>query len=332
MDLEKLILNDKGEYTKNITIIDSFTKAYSVINNPKYNRILVSISGGADSDIMMDLIHRVDIDKKCIYVFFDTGIEYNPTYEHLDYLNERYGIRCWKKKANIPVPLGIKKYGYPFLSKDVSKEIEMLQKYDFDFSDRPYDELVKEYPKIKSAIAWWCNAKSGVRYNIKEYKWLKEYMIENPPSFKISPKCCEGAKKNMAKKLLMDLDPNFCFQLNVVGVRKAEGGARTRIKSCYKVSDYKYGYDTYYPLLWYSNEDKKEYEKIYGIVHSDCYTKWGFNRTGCACCPFGGKFEKELEVLKENDRKLYNAVVNVFDKSYEYTRGYREFRRKMDGK
>ena len=70
MDLEKLILNDKGEYTKNITIIDSFTKAYSVINNPKYNRILVSISGGADSDIMMDLIHRVDVDKKCIYVFF----------------------------------------------------------------------------------------------------------------------------------------------------------------------------------------------------------------------------------------------------------------------
>ena len=37
-------LESKG--CTNFTIIDMFTKAYSVLNNPKYKNIMVSISGG----------------------------------------------------------------------------------------------------------------------------------------------------------------------------------------------------------------------------------------------------------------------------------------------
>lgn len=42
------------------------------------------------------------------------------------------------------------------------------------------------------------------------------------------------------------------------------------------------------PIFWYKNKDRKIYEEAYGIVHSDCYTKYGFIRTGCAACLFAG--------------------------------------------
>lgn len=76
----------------NIIIQDSFTKAWSLINNPKYKKIMCSISGGSDSDVMLDIIHKVDIDKKVKYVWFNTGIEYQATKNHLTYLENKYGI------------------------------------------------------------------------------------------------------------------------------------------------------------------------------------------------------------------------------------------------
>ena len=54
----------------NLAIFDSLVKADSVINNPKYKSIICSISGGADSDVMMDLIYKVDTDKKDVPVSY----------------------------------------------------------------------------------------------------------------------------------------------------------------------------------------------------------------------------------------------------------------------
>jgi hypothetical protein len=75
----------------------------------------------------------------------------------------------------------------------------------------------------------------------------------------------------------------------------------------------------------------KAYEEAFGIVHSDCYCKYGLDRTGCACCPFGKFFERELAVAEQFEPNLYRAAIHVFGKSYEYTRQYREFQKKMEG-
>lgn len=74
-------------------IVDSFVKADSVINNTKYKTILCSISGGSDSDVMLDIITRVDREKKVKYIWFNTGLEYEATKKHLDYLEQKYGIK-----------------------------------------------------------------------------------------------------------------------------------------------------------------------------------------------------------------------------------------------
>ena len=72
----------------NQTIGDNLVKAYSIVCNRGYEKILCSVSGGSDSDVMIDILTKMrdDID----YVWFDTGMEYKATKEHLDYLEDKY--------------------------------------------------------------------------------------------------------------------------------------------------------------------------------------------------------------------------------------------------
>ena len=39
----------------------------------------------------------------------------------------------------------------------VSEWIERLQRHNFQWEDKSFDELYKEYPKCKVALQWWCN-------------------------------------------------------------------------------------------------------------------------------------------------------------------------------
>ena len=317
------ILN-KCEDAKNLTIFDSFVKAYPKIENKSI--IVCSISGGSDSDIMLDILTKLDTEKKIKYVFFDTGIEYQATQKHLIYLENKYGITIERFRALKPVPLGCKQYGLPFWSKFVSEMIERLQKHNFNWVDKPFEELMIMYPKCKVALKWWCNLNGEKsRFNINYVKHLKEFMIANPPTFKISNKCCKGAKKDNAKVYLHQNNA----ELNIIGIRRAEGGIRSSAyKTCFDLAKEDEGWDNYRPIFWYTDKDKVEYENLFNIIHSDCYCKYGLKRTGCAGCPFGKDFEKELAICKEYEPKLHIAINNIFNDSYEYTRKFYEFREK----
>jgi 3'-phosphoadenosine 5'-phosphosulfate sulfotransferase (PAPS reductase)/FAD synthetase len=318
-------LLEKSESIKNLTIFDSFIKSAPKLETNK--KIVCSVSGGADSDIMLDIFATLDGEGKVKYIFFDTGIEYEATKKHLDFLEKKYYIKIERVKATVPVPLGCRKYGLPFWSKNVSEMIYRLQRHGFKWEDRPYEELIKEYPKCKIALRWWCNrAGENSRFNISHTKWLKEYMIANPPSFKISVKCCNGAKKNVSKKYLKE----YGADLHLLGVRKAEGGARsTAYKSCFTAAKDNESWDNYRPIFWYSDSDKEAYEKLFNVTHSACYTEYGLKRTGCAGCPFGKRFEEELEICRKYEPKLYKAINKIFGASYEYTRGFLKFREDM---
>lgn len=306
---------------KDEIIGNNFVIAYKMINNPEYKKIICTISGGADSDIVLDICTKCDNDKKIDYVWFDTGLEYKATKDHLKYLEEKYNIEIKVERAIKPIPTCCKTYGQPFLSKQVSEWITRLQKHKFQWEDEPFDVLYERYPKCKAALKWWCNEWEGKsRFNIEYNKWLKEFMIENPPTFAISPKCCEYAKKNVLHNLINRND----YDLGISGVRKAEGGARsTAYKNCFdeKID----ACDNYRPIFWYEDSTRKVYEGHYEVTHSKCYTQYGLKRTGCSGCPFGQDFEYELEVIKEHEPNLYKAVNYIFGDSYEYTRKYRAF-------
>lgn len=312
---------------KNLEIFDSFIKAKAVLGRYEPEKIMVSVSGGSDSDLLLDLVYQVS-EKGAHYVFFDTGLEYQATKDHLKYLEQKYGIEIEVEKAMIPIPTACRKYGQPFMSKQVSEFIQRLQRHNFQWEDEDFETLCQKYPKCRAALRWWCNEYGeNSKFNIAYNKWLKEFMVDNPPDFKISNKCCSFAKKDVAKRYKEENKIN----LSIIGVRKAEGGARSSAyKNCFTCNDD--AVDEYRPIFWYKDETKRVYDEHFGVTHSRCYSEYGLKRTGCAGCPFGRDFEFELEVIQENEPKLYKAVNNIFGDSYEYTRKYKKFRSEMSEK
>ena len=61
----------------------------------QYKKIMVSYSGGSDSDTILDLIELVKPEScgEIKYVFFDTGLEYDATHRHRKEVAEKVWCR-----------------------------------------------------------------------------------------------------------------------------------------------------------------------------------------------------------------------------------------------
>ncbi|MBR3160146.1 MAG: phosphoadenosine phosphosulfate reductase family protein [Atopobiaceae bacterium] len=311
----------------NLAIADAALKCQSVFET--HEKAIVSISGGADSDVMMDVCERVrQVSPIAItYLFQDTGMEYEATRAHLDYLEDLYGVKIKRNLPDLTVPETCRRYGQPFVSKMVSSVMGGLQRNGFEWEDEPLDVLGRKYPKCKSYLKWWCNEYSTKMdnprsiYHVRRNKWLKEFLIENPPQFSISEKCCDRSKKTPSNRYVRLSNADVVL----TGVRASERGARTIHNKCIIAGND--GPDKYRPLYWLNNDDREQYIDMFGIRNSDCYEVWGFTRTGCAGCPFNKDVFEELDIAERHEPKFVKAARVVFADSYEYTRQYREFRR-----
>ena len=95
----------------NIEIQSAFVKHYSKFAKGEYEKIVVSVSGGADSDRLVDFIEHIGYPQGSLeYVFFDTGMEFRATKQHLSDLEKRYGIRIRRLHARMTVAIACKKY------------------------------------------------------------------------------------------------------------------------------------------------------------------------------------------------------------------------------
>ena len=295
-------------------IYKALCKTQRVLNS--YSNVTVTVSGGSDSDIMIALINEIkhDLTPTINYMYFDTGLEYAATKEHIEYLKDRYNINIIKYSAEIPIPTAVKIHGVPFISKRVSDYISRLQKYDFDWSTDNFETLYKKYPKCKAALRWFTNEfGDNSRFNIACNKGLREFLLKNPPHFKISDMCCTCAKKKTAHTAMVDIQS----ELSIQGLRKYEGGVRNLITNCWNKDD-----GVFYPLLWFREIDKNIVEKRLKVKHSKCYTEYGLKRTGCAGCPFNRDIKDELQIIEKYEPKLLAACNNIFGKSYLYTNHY----------
>lgn len=305
-------------FPNNPTILDAAIKTEDHITHQAQQggKIMVSISGGSDSDVMLDLFERIGYpDGLVYYAWFDTGMEYQATKRHLVYLEQRYGITIHRHRPKLTVAQACKRYGVPFLSKNDSDHIAALQRHEFGWSSMCENGYRRDE-------RWWNG--SG-RMTAGHATGLREYMMENPPDFRISDRCCYYAKKQTSNAV----EQITAATMVCLGMRKSEGGIRSvALKSCFTEARGDKS-ARFYPIFWFSDADKAEYEAYCGIRHSDCYEVWGLKRTGCACCPFGSGFEKELEVVRREEPALYNLANKVFGQSYEYTRRYRRFKESL---
>lgn len=94
--------------------IDAYCKSRQVFKSGE--KALVSISGGSDSDIMLDLLLRCERPDgmEFSFVWFDTGLEYQATKDHIAYLEQKYKITIEKKQAIKSIPYCVKQKGVRF--------------------------------------------------------------------------------------------------------------------------------------------------------------------------------------------------------------------------
>ena len=297
----------------------------------EHKKIAISVSGGSDSDCIVDMVELVKPPGECgeiRYIYFDVGLEYDATLRHIAETERKYDITIERIKPKKSIPAACREHGIPFICKDVSTMLYRLQKHGFDWHDLPENATTEKYGRCKSALDWYFSRRSPSasgksKYDIRRFKLLREFIMENPPDFSISDKCCDYAKKNVSK----EFDRVFKPDLKINGMRQAEGGSRAGIiRNCFTSAS-----DTvianYRPLWFWTDEDKRIYKEWRGIRYSDCYEIWGFSRTGCCGCPNSSKALQELQIAEQYEPNKVKAAYAVFGKSYAYREAYNDFKK-----
>ena len=310
---------------------------------------ICSYSGGADSDIMIDLIERtrqmIKLDP-VKYCFFNTGLEMKATKDHVKAVAEKYGVEIEEVRPKVNIVQATRTYGIPFVSKIMSYGLEEWQKKGVPLSIADeYDlaedkiakraELKERYPKCESLINFLCccNGKGEPRPNIQlvinSSKYMKDFIAECPPDFKISAKCCNYCKKQTAHRIQKD------YEMIITGERRDEGGMRSVPRKDNTALCFGEGANGQYrlrPLYYVSDADKAWYKDYYQIKYSDAYEVYGLTRTGCCGCSISYKAIEDLEKIRPYEPNVVKAAWNIFGKSYLYRQKYNEYKAMRMGK
>ena len=304
---------------------------------------ICSYSGGADSDILIDVIERARNIfglPPVKYVFFNTGLEMKATKDHVKATAEKYGVEIETVRAKTNIVMASRKYGIPFVSKIMSAGLSEWQKKDVPLSvAQEYDqaedkeakrqELRERYPKCESVLNFLCccNSKGEPRPNIQlvinSSKYMRDFIGEYPPDFKISADCCTYCKKNVAHQIQKGYD------MVITGERRDEGGMRSvprkdNTSLCF--TETSSGQYRLRPLYYVSDADKAWYKEYYGLRYSDAYEVYGLTRTGCCGCPISYKAIADLELIRPYEPNLVKAAWNIFGESYEYRQKYNAYK------
>lgn len=92
------------------------------VNEFGIDGVYVSFSGGKDSTVLLHIARRIYPDIKAVFV--DTGLEYPEIRQFVKTFNN---VDWIKPKMNFKQV--IEKYGYPFISKEVSECVQGARKY-----------------------------------------------------------------------------------------------------------------------------------------------------------------------------------------------------------
>lgn len=173
-ELQSLPLERKIQITKSRII-----EWYKYWNGQVY----VSFSGGKDSTVLLHLVREIFPDVEAVYV--DTGLEYP---EIKQFVKSHDNVTILRPEMSFRQVLD--KYGYPIISKEVSRDVGRTQKNgginsktgEFTYSYKMLNGLVLDKQGRPSL------------YNKEKWKFLL-----NAP-FKISNECCDIMKKKPLHK------------------------------------------------------------------------------------------------------------------------------------
>lgn len=306
---------------------------------------ICSYSGGSDSDIMLHLIETVRHTYNLPpiqYCFFNTGLEMEAIKRHVKAMEQKYGVTITEYRPKKNIVLATREHGQPFVSKIMSAGLEGVQKKNIPLSiadeyanaeDKAAKraELKARYPGCETTINFLCccNSKGEPRPDIQLVINSSEYMLdfvkENPIPFKVSNKCCDYCKKQVAHAAQKG------FDMVITGERRDEGGMRSvprkdNTSMCF--SETADGQYRLRPLYYVSDADKQWYKDYHKIRYSDAYEVYGLTRTGCCGCSISAKAVTDLEKIRPYEPNLVKAAWKVFGDSYRYRQQYNDYKKK----
>lgn len=292
--------------------------------NETEGKCYVSFSGGKDSTVLLALI------KMCqeLYtvgdipaVFSNTGIELGVTVEFVKWVKDNYYPNVQVIRPNVSFDWVLKNKGKPIKSKLKSEYLERWHRG--RRTPCVYQNLI--YGKTNTGKDTW-----KLKLSDKDM-----HMLHDNFQIPISKSCCKYLKKDP----FQHYGKRTGMKGFTTGMRVGEGGARelnasTRVMNGGKICTYvSHGMIAKAPLIDWSDEDLEEIIKQYHIPLSDAYTRYGFRRTGCMCCPYSRNIANDLKYLYYHEPNRYKAsmhwlkdvyiaqnVILPFDESYERER------------
>lgn len=265
-----------------------------------YNRwdgkVFISFSGGIDSTVLLDIARKCIPDIEAVFV--DTGLEYPELREFVKTIDNVTWVKPAKRFDEV-----IKEYGYPVISKEVSKNLEYAQRG---------AEWARKYMK---GLDTYGNANEW-RSRYTKY----EYLIDAP--FKISAKCCDIMKKAPAH-----LYARKTGKKAILGTMASESQLRRTEWIKHGCNSYGGRHPHSTPMAFWTKEDvlaylyyyKIPYASVYGDIVMDKHCKLyntGVARTGCVFCMYGLHLEKEpnrFQQLKQTHPKLWEYCLKSQD-------------------
>jgi len=259
--------------------------------------VYVALSGGKDSTVLLVLVRLLY--PEVVAVFQDTGLEFPEIRAFV----KTFDNVVWRKpEQSFLHVLAI--FGYPVISKNVARAMEVLQ---------------NPHPGNAATRHLWLTGYNRAGQFSSFYKLANKWRFLVDAPFKISGKCCEIMKKKPAEKFAKEsgLHP-------FIGTMAADSRWRKRLylETGCNAFDVARPYST--PLGFWTEQDilrflfefEIPFAPVYGriVENSDGQLQTtGERRTGCMFCMFGVHLEKgenRFQRMAHTHPKLYKYCIN----------------------
>lgn len=259
-----------------------------------YNgQVYVSFSGGKDSTVLLDLVRKIYPDVPAVFV--DTGLEYPELREFVKTVSN---VTWLKPKMNFRKV--IETYGYPIISKEVSRDVGRVQKNG-------------SRNKRTGELSWAYKSLCGLHEMPMANKGKWKPLIDAP--FKISNQCCDIMKKNSVH--LYEKGTKRKPYIGTMTCESKQRRAQWLASGCnsfdaHNPSSKPMSFWTEQDVLAYIKKFDLSYASVYGEVIADdkgILSTTGCHRTGCIFCGYGVHLEKEpnrFQHLKQTHPKLWD--------------------------